>query len=181
MRRSARTIRFSIAILGVSAFALTATACTEADDTSLRQLSPGSTVFIDPWDQDNERGDEAQIEQLPGVKLATGKIRDGEWVIDTDQTFRTKQEGDYKVKIHLTENTVVNGKKIPAYWEVVELNGVKVGYDHDNCLPENGTYVVILDDKMQFESGSDKPAPVKEGQRATTGDCTPGGEPETKH
>ena len=47
--------------------------CVGQDTSALGQIKPGETVFADLWNEDNETGDEALVEQKPS----------GLWVIDT--------------------------------------------------------------------------------------------------
>ncbi len=61
----------------IAAAATTLTAC-GSDNSELRQISPGTVVYIDAWDENGDRGDQAQVEQKPS----------GLWVVPLQSHFR---------------------------------------------------------------------------------------------
>lgn len=137
MRRSARTTRVIMALVGVSTLALGATACAEEDTSALRQVQPPKagqqpvTVFIDGWDNDSDKGDKALVEYKPEL---------GTWVIPNEAAFRTTKQGDFVVELKLMAPT----KDTPPVWRVINLNGTKVGYDHDACQANNELYAAMI-------------------------------------
>jgi hypothetical protein len=137
MRRSARTARIALALLGVTALAFTATACAEEETTALRQVQPPKagqqpvTVFIDGWDNDGDKGDKALVEFKPELDT---------WVIPNEAAFRSTKQGDYVVELQLVAPTKDN----PPVWRVINLNGTEVGYDHDACQANNELYAAMI-------------------------------------
>lgn len=152
MRRSTRITRSALALLGVITLALTATACAEEDTTALRQIQPGQTVFIRGYDQDADKGDRAQVEQKPSNL----------WVIPEETEFRTTKQGDFKVEVTLDDK---------GQWHIVQLNGVRTGYDHDNCLSNEEQYAVMDDKNPVVDNGEQK----HDGDTSND-DCAKGGD-----
>ncbi|MFD0854774.1 hypothetical protein ACFQ07_21220 [Actinomadura adrarensis] len=102
--------------------ALTAS-CT-AEKTALRQIQPNTTVYIDGWDQDADRGDRALVEQKPS----------GMWVLPSNAPFRTRRGNDFVVRVTLDPR---------RGFVVTDLGGTRVGKDHDNCLEDGETYAFM--------------------------------------
>lgn len=105
------------------------------DTSALGQIQPGATVYADLWDEDADEGDQALVEQKPR----------GFWVIDTSVHFREKRSGDYVVEIMLDPEI--------GNFVIIDMGGVKVGEDHDDCLAINGSehYALMKDPDYEFE------------------------------
>ncbi|HEU4914828.1 MAG TPA: hypothetical protein VFT16_05535 [Candidatus Saccharimonadales bacterium] len=126
-------------VLTLAVGATTMTGCFGQDDSALGQIKPGQTVFADLWNEDNQAGDEALVEQKPS----------GLWVIDTSVNFRGKRQKNFDVQIKLDKAT--------GAFKVLDMGNTKVGKDHDDCLsvqdPEH--YATMVDTSITFEK--DKP------------------------
>jgi hypothetical protein len=119
-------------LAGAAIVALPLTTAGWCDDpTSIRLLQPNAerSVFIDGWEQANEAGDEALVEQK----------QSGMWVIPLNAEYRNNKTGEFTVEIRLD----------PAKgFIIVNMNGVKTGKDHDNCLAEDELYALPLDEAV---------------------------------
>lgn len=174
MRRSARTTRILLAATGVIALALGSTACTNEDTTALRQVQPPKfdaskkpeanyvTVFIDGWNEDGDKGDKAEIEKKAGLNDT--------WVIPNEAAYRTTRQGDFKVELRLY--AADKKTKTPPVWKVINLNGVEVGYDHDDCQGAEELYAAMVDTNVKFDKNE---SPNGDG---SNDDCVKGGEPD---
>ncbi|RSN67788.1 MULTISPECIES: hypothetical protein [Actinomadura] len=116
-----RKIRAAAACLPVLTMAA---ACPNEPLNALWQIQPGMTVYIDGWDQDNEVGDQALVEQK------TSQM----WVIPRDAEFRNSRSNGFTVEVQLDRR---------RGFVVTDLGGVRVGRDHDYCLEEGETYVTL--------------------------------------
>ncbi|HET8670990.1 MAG TPA: hypothetical protein VFM05_10295, partial [Candidatus Saccharimonadales bacterium] len=97
------------------------------DPTSIRLLQPNKdvSVYIDGWDEGGDAGDRALVERKPS----------GMWVLPLNAAYSTTKTGGFTVEIRLD----------PARgFVVVNMNGVKTGEDHDNCLAEDEVYAFPL-------------------------------------
>jgi len=105
------------------------------DTTALGQIQPGDTVYADLWNEDADEGDQALVEQKPS----------GLWVIDTSVHFREKRSGDYVVEIMLDPEL--------GTFVIVDMGGVKVGEDHDDCLSMSDSehYALMKESDYKFE------------------------------
>lgn len=103
--------------------ALTA-ACQNEPENALWQIQPGMTVYIDGWDQSNDVGDQALVEQK------TSQM----WVIPRDAEFRYSRGGGFTVEVQLDRG---------RGFVVTDLGGVRVGRDHDYCLEDGETYAFL--------------------------------------
>ncbi|HEX2314859.1 MAG TPA: hypothetical protein VHJ17_14045 [Thermomonospora sp.] len=124
-----------VAALGV------ATGCTETEQSALRQIRPNTTVYIDAWNQDGDRGDRALVERKPS----------GLWVIPVNAPFRSQRVGGFTVRVTLDPR---------RGFVITDLGGVQVGRDHDDCL-ENGETYAFLDvpaQSLSWEPGGDDTA-----------------------
>ncbi|WP_157963774.1 hypothetical protein [Actinocorallia populi] len=95
-----------------------------AENTALRQISPGATVYIDGWDDSADSGDQALVEQKPS----------GMWVLPVDAPFRVRSGGDFTVKVTLDSR---------RGFVVTDLGGTLAGKDHDDCLEAGETYAFV--------------------------------------
>ncbi|ACY99328.1 hypothetical protein [Thermomonospora curvata] len=116
-------MRHKSMILVLAAILVAAAGCS-TEKTALRQIQPGATVYIDGWDQDGDRGDQALVEQKPS----------GMWVVPVDAPFRTRRVGEFTVRITLDPR---------RGFVITDLGGVKVGRDRDDCLEVGETYVFL--------------------------------------
>ncbi|BCJ70271.1 hypothetical protein [Polymorphospora rubra] len=126
------------ALAGLAAVAVTVpllAACGQ-DNSELRQIGPGTTVYIDAWDEDADRGDQALIEQKPS----------GLWVVPLQAPFRRTKGGRFDVQVELTREGV---------WRV-DPQGARVGRDHDDCLADGEAYAQLVtpEAQLRWESGS---------------------------
>lgn len=127
-------------LLGVAA-ALSLTACAAQGEGVLRQIRPGDTVFIEGWDAGITSGDEAEVEKKPS----------GTWVIPIDAPFRRQKDDVFKVEVELAKEGV---------FVVKNMNGVKVGRDHDDCLAATGeVYAKMGVPEAQLQWEDDKGGP----------------------
>ncbi|QFG24290.1 hypothetical protein [Actinomadura sp. WMMB 499] len=115
------SLRSAAALLPV--LALTA-ACQEQPENALRQIQPGTTVYIDGWDQDGDYGDRALVEQKYSKM----------WVIPQNAPFRYSRSGGFTVQVKLDAR---------RGFVITDLGGVRVGRDHDYCLEEGETYAFM--------------------------------------
>ena len=99
-------------------------ACGAADNSELRQIKPGNTVYIDGWDEDGDRGDQAQVEQKPS----------GLWVVPLQAHFRQAKGNGFDVRVELTKD---------GLWRV-DPEGAQVGRDHDDCLEDAEAYAQMV-------------------------------------
>ncbi len=107
----------ALAVLGLVAGCAT-------ENTALRQISPGATVYIDGWDEKADDGDQALVEQKPS----------GMWVLPVDAPFRTRPGKGFTVKVTLDAQ---------RGFVVSDLGGVRAGKDHDDCLEAGETYAFV--------------------------------------
>jgi hypothetical protein len=109
--------------------------CVGQDTSALGQIKPGETVFADLWNEDNETGDEALVEQKPS----------GLWVIDTSVNFRNTRKDNFDVQVTLDKTT--------GTFKVLDMGKTKVGKDHDDCLSVNDPehYASMGDTSITFE------------------------------
>lgn len=111
--------------------------CGTAVDGQVRQVRPGTTVYIDGWDESGDDGDQALVEQKPS----------GLWVISLDSDFRWQRDGDFRVAVTLSED---------GAW-TVDPYDVKVGKDHDDCLADGETYVTLVEEAtVEFEADRER-------------------------
>lgn len=94
------------------------------ESTALRQIEPNTTVYIDGWDENGDKGDQALVEQKPS----------GMWVVPIDAPFRAKRTGDFTVRVTLDPK---------RGFVITDLGGVQAGKDHDNCLEAGETYAFM--------------------------------------
>ncbi|GAA3749824.1 hypothetical protein [Salinactinospora qingdaonensis] len=127
--------------------ALVASGCAPRDDGILRQIPPGTTVYIDGWDEHGDKGDQALVEQKPS-KL---------WVVPMDAPYRNKRSGDFTVEITLNNEGV---------FVVEDLGGIQVGQDHDNCLASGEVYVLMEVPKNKLTE-----EPAKSNPDTSNDDC----------
>jgi hypothetical protein len=99
-------------------------ACGGTDTSELRQIKPGTTVYIDAWDEDGERGDRAQVERKPS----------GLWVVPLQAHFRQAKGKGFEVRVELTRE---------GLWRV-DPEGAQVGRDHDDCLEDGEAYAQLV-------------------------------------
>ncbi len=133
MRTYEKTRIFGIlAVLGLAA------GCA-AENTALRQIEPKTTVYIDGWDENADKGDQALVEQKPS----------GMWVLPVDAPFRAKRGGGFTVQVTLDPQ---------RGFVVTDLGGVRVGRDHDNCLEAGETYAFfdVPAGNLQWETAQKK-------------------------
>lgn len=106
--------------------------CGTAVDGQVRQVRPGTTVYIDGWDESGDDGDQALVEQKPS----------GLWVISLDSDFRWQPSDEFQVAVTLDDD---------GRW-IVDPSMYKVGKDHDDCLADGETYVTLKEDTpIEFE------------------------------
>ncbi|MDR7327904.1 hypothetical protein ACH45F_03280 [Catenuloplanes sp. NPDC020197] len=108
------------ALLALAVAAPVLGACSGTDTSELRQIKPGSAVYIDAWDENGDRGDQAQIEQKPS----------GLWVVPLQAHFRQTKGKGFDVRVELTRD---------GLWRV-DPEGTQVGRDHDDCLEDGEAY-----------------------------------------
>ncbi|MBE1531086.1 hypothetical protein [Actinomadura algeriensis] len=99
-------------------------ACQNEPENALWQIQPGMTVYIDGWDQSNDVGDQALVEQK------TSQM----WVIPRDAEFRYSRGNAFTVEVRLDRT---------RGFVVTDLGGVRVGRDHDHCLEDGETYASL--------------------------------------
>lgn len=174
MRRSARTTRLALVLFGVTALASTATACAEEDPSALRMVQPPKynaalpadenyvKVFIDGWNNDGDDGDQAEIEKKAGLNDT--------WVIPNEAAYRNSKQGDFVVELRLYAADPKTNT--PPVWKIHNLNGIKVGYDHDSCQGAEELYAGMADKGHKFDKNE---SPQGDG---SNDDCVKGGEPD---
>lgn len=176
MRRSTRTARFALALIGATALAFTATACADEDTSALRMVQPPKyntalpasenyvKVFIDGWNDDGDKGDKAEIEKKADLNDT--------WVIPNEAAYRTSKQGDFVVELRLyaAEPKTDN----PPVWKIHNLNGVQVGYDHDSCQGAEELYAGMVDKGHKFDKNESP-----KGDNSND-DCVKGGEPDAE-
>lgn len=138
MLKSRRVVALALAALTAG---ITLTGCSGQDTSALGQITPGSTVYVDLWNENGEAGDQAELEKKPS----------GMWVINTAANFRATRDGDFQVEITLDPR---------RGYVVKSLGTTKWGQDHDNCLSVNGDneHYVFLDfapPQSQYEGDPD--------------------------
>jgi hypothetical protein len=108
------------------------------EPTSIRLLQPDkdTSVFIDGWDQGGKAGDEALVEKKPS----------GMWVIPLNAEYRTTKQGEFTVEIRLVPD---------RGYVIMNMNGVKTGKDHDDCLAEDEVYAFPNNDKVKLDAEKD--------------------------
>jgi hypothetical protein len=112
-----------LATAAVIAVLLGTASCT-VENTALRQIPPNAQVYIDGWDEDADKGDQALIEQKPS----------GMWVVPINAPFRTTRVNGFTVRVTLDPK---------RGFVVTDLGGIRVGKDHDDCLEEGETYAFM--------------------------------------
>lgn len=110
-----------------------------AENTALRQIEPETTVYIDGWDENGDKGDQALVEQKPS----------GMWVLPVDAPFRTERGGGFTVQVTLDPR---------RGFVVTDLGGVRAGKDRDDCLEAGETYafVDVPAGSLQWEAAQKK-------------------------
>ncbi|MFD0900914.1 hypothetical protein [Actinomadura sediminis] len=128
--------RTAAALLPVLALTV---ACQDQPENALWQIQPGMTVYIDGWDQDNEVGDQALVEQKSSQM----------WVIPRNAEFRYSPGGGFTVEVKLDR---------ARGFVVTDLGGVRVGRDHDSCLEDGETYASldVRPDALRWEQNVDE-------------------------
>lgn len=145
-------------LAGVAAVVLVAPlmACGMLEEpTALRLMSPGSTVWIDGWNQGAKVGDRSLVEQKPS----------GMWVVPTEAEYRTSKQGEFTVEITLDPQ---------RGFVIVNMNGVLAGTDSDDCLADGETYAfpanaAVVEQLKKFES-TGKPEKADNDDCLLTGD-----------
>ncbi|MDR7275905.1 hypothetical protein [Catenuloplanes atrovinosus] len=108
-------------------------ACGATDNSELRQIKPGSAVYVDAWDETGDRGDQAQVERKPS----------GLWVVPLQAHFRQTKGKGFDVRVELTAD---------GLWRV-DPEGAQVGRDHDDCLEDGEAYaqLVVAESALRWE------------------------------
>jgi hypothetical protein len=133
------------AVVLLTTIGLTASCTTE--NTALRQIQPDTTVYIDGWDEDADRGDRAMVERKPS----------GMWVVPSNAPFRARRTGGFTVRVTLDAK---------RGFVVDDLGGTRVGRDHDNCLEDGETYAFVT-----VPANSLKWEPAQGGTSTSDDDC----------
>lgn len=113
-------------LLGLAALGLLLTGCT-TENNLLRNVAPGTTVYIDAFYEQGEVGDQAQVEQKPS----------GLWVLPLDARYTLQPDAQHTVKVTLTRDGRFVIDDVDA--------GTMIGVDRDNCLADGETYVLMAD------------------------------------
>lgn len=116
--------RFPAWLISAVVVLCTLGACAAEDATELRQIAPGTVVYVDAWDEDGDRGDQAQIERKPS----------GLWVVPLQAHFRTRKADGFDVRVELARD---------GRW-LVDPEGTRVGRDHDDCLEDGEAYAQMV-------------------------------------
>lgn len=143
-----RTLMRVCALLAV--FGVLLTGCA-AENNLLRNIPPGTTVWIDAWDENEETGDEAQVEQKPS----------GLWVLPLDARYALQSDTMHTVKVTLTKD---------GRFVIEEVLGTAVGVDRDNCLADGETYA---DMKVTNLAQLPREVPSPERNSEPDTDCLP--------
>ena len=124
----------AVAVLALLVAGAPALAGCSQDTSELRQIQPGSSVYIDAWDEDADKGDQAQVERKPS----------GLWVVPLQAHFRRTKGKGFDVKVELTRE---------GQWRV-DPEGAQVGRDHDDCLEDGEAYaqMVPAENTLKFEA-----------------------------
>ncbi|GGU98356.1 hypothetical protein GCM10010182_13700 [Actinomadura cremea] len=141
------SLRSAAALLPILALTV---ACQNEPENALRQIQPGTTVYIDGWDQDGDVGDQALVEQK------FSKM----WVVPQNAPFRYSRTGSFTVAVKLDAR---------RGFVITDLGGVRVGRDHDYCLEEGEIYAFmdVPAERLRWERPTDEPD-------ASSDDCVVG-------
>ena len=141
MRRSAHnTIRAIVVGAGITALALTTTACEDTAakppaDNTVATMKVDTIYYADFWkgdDHDATDKEQSELEQKPN----------GTWVVNTESEVSKTPSNKFVVKIQLTKDGL----------NILDPRGALAGKDHDFCLiPADDEVWVKVSKDIKFE------------------------------
>ena len=134
LSRKIRAAIVAAAIVLPVASVSTACGAQKNGPTVLRQIKPGSTWYIDAWNDDKGKknknvGDQAQVEQKPS----------GLWILNLDAAIKKTRTSSNQVKVTLDKK---------RGFVILDMGTTQVGKDHDDCLAADGETYAQMDVKL---------------------------------